>query len=153
MNAASETQLVPIDGGCHCGNIQFTLHWPASATEIPMRMCGCRFCQLHKGAWTSNRSSELAVRVDDDRLVSKYRFGTKTADFYVCSVCGVVPFVACEVDDVTYAVVSVNAFSDTAGFTFSSAATDFDGEDTGSRLERRQRNWIPNVRFVSAGTG
>ena len=28
-----------------------------------------------------------------------------------------------------------------------SVPTDFDGEDTGARLQRRERNWIPNVRI------
>ena len=139
--------LVPINGGCHCGNICFVLHWPMTATEIPVRLCGCDFCQKHKGAWTSHRESELVLTNKDDSLVSKYRFGTNTADFYVCSVCGVVPFVVSEIDGRTYAVVSVNAFAAVPGYTFSSSATDFDGEDTGSRLERRQRNWIPAVRF------
>ena len=33
---------------------------------------------------------------------------------------------------------------------FSSTVTDFDGEDSGSRLERRKNNWIPDVRIRGA---
>ena len=139
--------MIPLHGSCHCGNIRFVLEWPESSAEIPVRMCGCSFCQMHQGAWTSNRDARLNIQIKDDSLVSKYRFGTKTADFYVCSACGIVPFVLCDVDESTYAVVSVNAIGNTGDFDLSKSATNFDGEDTGSRLERRQRNWIPTVRF------
>lgn len=147
------TELKPIGGTCHCGNIGFVLLWPESESEIPVRRCGCSFCQKHQGAWTSHNHSELRVQIDDASLVSKYRFGTGTADFFVCSVCGVVPFVVSEIDDNLYAVVNVNVFGDIPRVSFSSSATDFDGEDTGSRLERRKRNWIPVVRISARAEG
>ena len=134
-----------IHGSCHCGNVRFVLRWPESESEIPVRVCSCTFCQKHAGAWTSHRNSELAIEVDDRSLVSAYRFGTKTADFCVCSVCGVAPFVLSEIDGNRYAVVNVNTFDDVGGLSYSRSRSDFDGEDTGSRLERRKRNWIPNV--------
>lgn len=93
----------------------------------------------------------LAVEINDPSLVSKYNFGTKTADFYVCSVCGVVPFVLSEIDDNQYAVVNVNTFVNVDSFSLSGSSTDFDGEDTESRLQRRKRNWIPNV-LLNAST-
>ena len=125
--------------------------WPASAPEIHVRKCGCTFCQKHGGAWTSHRKAELVVKVQDPALISKYQFGTQSADFYTCSVCGVVPFVLSEINERQYAVVNVNAFDDTGRFSLSVSASDFDGEDVGSRLERRQRNWIPNVVLEYAG--
>lgn len=87
----------------------------------------------------------MAVTINDDSVVSKYQFGTKTADFYVCTSCGVVPFVLSEIDDNLYAVVNINTIADVSRFSLSSSATDFDGEETGSRLDRRRRNWIPDV--------
>jgi hypothetical protein len=134
-----------ISGSCHCGTIRFLLAWPDSHREIPVRECGCSFCRKHGGAWTSHRDAELAYRIEDESRISKYRFGTRTADFFVCSVCGVVPFVLSEIDDSQYAVVNVNVFEDVGGLTLSVSSTDFEGEGTGSRLERRKRNWIPRV--------
>lgn len=136
-----------IDGACHCRNVRFELLWPETPVEIPTRICGCTFCKKHGGAWTSHPKSELFLTIDDLSLISKYRFGTGTAEFYVCSVCGVVPIVLSEIDDKIFAVVNVNAFADTRDLTLSRSSTDFDGEDSGSRLERRQRNWIPKVRL------
>ena len=134
-----------IRGSCHCRNIRFVFRWPQSESEVPVRECGCTFCQKHAGAWTSHRGSELAVDVDDRSLVSTYRFGTGTADFYLCSVCGLASFVLSEIDGNRYAVVNVNTFDDVGGLSFFRSKSNFDGEETGSRLERRQRNWIPNV--------
>jgi hypothetical protein len=136
-----------IKGGCHCRNIHFELHWPQSETSIAVRNCSCTFCQKHGGAWTSHRDAELLAYVNDSSLVSKYRFGTGTADFYVCSVCGVVPFVAFEIDGQQYAVVNTRTFKDLSAMTLSNSRSDFDGEETGDRLARRQRNWIPRVRI------
>lgn len=140
-----------ISGACHCGNIRFDLRWPASATEINARKCGCTFCRKHGGVWTSHRDAELAVSLGDESLVSRYRFGTETADFLVCSVCGVTPLVLSEIDGDIYAVVSVNAFREVEGFTLSEKVMDFEGESTGSRLDRRKRYWISQVRIGTDG--
>jgi hypothetical protein len=140
-------ELTQIKGACHCGNIRFVLRWPKSAAEIPVRKCSCSFCQKHKGAWTSHPDSELLAQIDEPSSVSRYNFGTKTADFFVCCKCGVVPFVISEIDSNGYAVVNVNTFNDAGGLLFSSSITNFDGEGTDDRLARRKRNWIANVQL------
>ena len=134
-----------IKGSCHCGNIQLVLLWPGVETEMGVRMCGCTFCRKHAAAWTSHRDAELNVRVVDKSLVSKYQFGTKTADFHVCSTCGVVPFVLSEIEGKNYAVVNVNSLHDVDRLLSSRSKTDFDGERIDDKLGRRRRNWIPNV--------
>jgi hypothetical protein len=139
-----------ISGSCHCGNISFSLEWPGESPEIPARACGCSFCIKHGGVWTSNPSSLLVVNVANAALVSKYSFETKTAHFHVCSHCGVVPLVTCELDTRLYAVVNVNAFQSVDPSCLLRSAADFEGEDVESRLSRRKRNWIANVRMVEA---
>jgi len=136
-----------IHGGCHCGNIRFELAWPEDTPQIGVRECGCSFCQKHGGAWTSNRQAELDVYVKNDDLVSRYQFGTATADFYICSQCGVVPFVCSSIEEHVYAVVNMNTFEENSGVSFSHSSADFDGEGVSARLSRRQQNWIPVVRL------
>ena len=138
---------IAIDGSCHCGNIKFNLAWPDDAPQIGIRECGCDFCQKHGGEWTSHRDAELDVLISEPSKISKYRFGTGTADFYVCSVCGDVPVVICEIDNLLYGIVNTNAFEANANITFTHTTTDFDGEDVDGRLDRRRRNWIPSVRI------
>jgi hypothetical protein len=141
-----------IQGKCHCGNIAFTLDWKLDPVEIPARACTCSFCVKHGGVWTSNPAGALEITVKDPALVSRYTFGTRTAEFHTCSRCGIVPVVTCRIDDHLYAVVSVNAFEGVEQSLLRHASARFDGEGTESRLARRKRNWIADVRFIGAGT-
>ncbi len=137
-----------ITGRCHCGNIEFHVTLPAENGEIPARACGCTFCVKHGGVWTSSPSGSLRVRVADSGDVNRYQFGTRTAHFHVCRVCGVVPFVTSEIEGRTYAVVNVNAFENVPAAMLRRATASFDGEGEGDRLARRARYWIPEVRYA-----
>lgn len=136
-----------IRGKCHCGNISFALTWDPDPVEIPARACDCSFCVKHGGVWTSNPNGALRVLVKDPALVSIYAFGTKTADFHVCTRCGIVPVVTSRLDGRLYAVVSVNAFEGIDPAMLKRAGMDFEGEEEAARLARRKRNWIADVRF------
>jgi hypothetical protein len=140
---------VLLNGKCHCGNISFALDWEGEPPEIPARACGCSFCVKHGGVWTSNPGSTLTVAIRDGSLVSKYAFGTRTATFHVCSRCGAVPLVTSEISGHLYAVVNVNALENVAPAWLRRASASFEGEDVESRLARRKRNWIADVRLVS----
>jgi hypothetical protein len=140
-----------ISGSCHCGNISFTLNWEPEPSEIPARACTCSFCAKHGGVWTSCPGGSLTVAVKDPSLVSKYSFGTKTAQFHICSTCGVVPVVTSRIEGRLYAVVSVNAFEGVAPSLLRRASATFDGETEGTRLERRKRNWIADVEYAQSG--
>jgi hypothetical protein len=136
-----------INGKCHCGNIAFTLAWEPEPTAIPSRACTCSFCVKHGGVWTSCPTGALKILVREPALVSKYSFGTRTADFHVCSKCGIVPLVTSSIDGHVYAVVSVNAFEGVDPSLLQRAPATFDAETEETRLARRQRNWIANVAF------
>ena len=137
-----------ITGRCHCGRIAFTLRWSPEPEHIPARACTCSFCRKHGGLWTSCPTGALEVRLKDPAAVQRYAFGTRTAVFHVCSDCGVVPVVTSEIAGRTYAVVSVRAFDNIDPALLQHAEVSFEGEEQGDRLARRQRNWIPEVRFV-----
>jgi hypothetical protein len=136
-----------IRGSCHCTNIAFTLDWSPEPTEIPARACTCSFCTKRGGVWTSCPTGTLTVQVKDPAQVSRYSFGTGTAEFHVCSRCGVVPVVTSSIQDHLYAVVSVNAFDNVDPALLRHTSATFDGENEQDRLARRARNWISQVRF------
>ena len=141
-----------INGKCHCGNIAFELDWDESPPKIPARACGCSFCVKHGGVWTSHPKSRLAIVIRDRSLVSKYAFGSRTATFHVCARCGTVPLVTSEIANRLYAVVNVNALENIEESWLDRAAANFEGEDVESRLARRKRNWIADVR-IAEGDG
>ena len=138
-----------IRGRCHCGNVAFDLDWGSEAADIPARACGCSFCVKHGGVWTSNPHASLAVSVTEPALLSRYAFGTRTATFHVCARCGAVPLVTSDIDGRLYSVVNVNTFDDEIRSRVGSAPADFEGEELGGRLARRQRSWIASVEYDS----
>ena len=140
-----------ISGRCHCGNITFALAWKPEPAEIPVRACTCSFCVKHGGVWTSCPTGSLKVRVKDPSRVSRYSFGTKTAEFHICSGCGIVPVVTSRIEGRLYAVVSVNAFEGVEPSLLRRAPASFDGESEEVRLARRARNWIGDVEFAEGG--
>ena len=134
---------------CHCRNISFKLDWTPEPSEIPARACTCSFCLKHGGVWTSCPAGSLEIDIRDRSLLSIYAFGTHTADFHVCSRCGVVPVVTCRLDGQLYAVVNVNAFENVDPSLLKHASATFEGEDEATRLARRKRNWIADVRYAA----
>lgn len=141
-----------IHGSCHCGNISFALTWEPDPVEIAVRACDCTFCRKHGGVWASNPGGRLRIAIGDPSLVSSYAFGTHTAQFHVCTRCGVAPVVSSRIDERLHAVVSANAFDNVDPSMLRRASASFDGEDADARLARRKRNWIANVEFVDGGT-
>ncbi|MES2952160.1 MAG: hypothetical protein V4858_26845 [Pseudomonadota bacterium] len=135
-------------GSCHCGNISFTLDWKSEPSEIPARACNCTFCLKRGGVWTSCPSGALTISEHDPSLVTRYSFGTKTAEFHVCSRCGVVPVVTSRIDEHLYAVVSVSAFDGVDPAMLKHTSASYDGESEETRLARRTRNWIADVQYV-----
>lgn len=138
-----------IKGSCHCGNIAYELDWTPDPVEIPARACGCSFCVKHGGVWTSCPTGALEVLYRDPARVTKYNFGTKTADFHICTACGAVPVVTSEINGQSYAVVSVNAMDNVDPSMLKHGVISFDGEDVDTRLKRRARGWISRVRITS----
>ncbi len=139
-------------GGCHCGNLSVALDWPDDAV-VPVRCCGCSFCRRHAGSWTSHPRASLTVRVRSRADLSRYRFGTETADFLICARCGLVPAAVSRIDGRDYAVVNVRTLELDPAQRAPPQSTDFDGEDIAQRLKRRQRNWIGDVRIEFGATG
>jgi hypothetical protein len=136
-----------IQGRCHCGNLSFRFERTGDSPEIAARVCTCTFCAKHGGVWTSDPKGSLEVSVQEPERVSRYKFGTGTAEFHVCSNCGVVPIATSEIEGRLYAVVSVNAFEGVDASRVRKLPADFEGEHTEGRLARRTRSWIPDVRF------
>ncbi|MBV9696267.1 MAG: hypothetical protein JO005_04995 [Gammaproteobacteria bacterium] len=135
-----------LTGRCHCGDIGFELDWPEGA-EIPARACDCTFCRKHGGLWTAHPRAALRVRLASGARVQDYAFGTRTAQFRICTRCGVVPLVTSRIAGHLYAVVSVNALEGLDPTRLRRLPVSFDGEDETARLARRTKNWIADVQY------
>jgi hypothetical protein len=128
-------------GTCHCGNIEVTLASDRSPAELGTRTDTCSFCAKHGSLYTSDPAGELVVAIRDAAHVQRYRFGTKTADFLICTTCGT--FVAATMDD-QLAVVNINVLAARAEFLANPIqVADLDGETLDARLARRRARWTP----------
>jgi len=139
-----------LQGACHCRNISFELAWPESVPTIAVRECGCTYCRKLGAAWLAHPNASLSASIRAEKSCGRYRFGTHTADFMFCTDCGVAVFSISRIDGRSYAVINVNALDRPDTAPLSMAPADFDGETTDSRLSRRQRNWIGDVRIEFA---
>ena len=141
-----------ISGRCHCGNISFVLDWTPDPADIPARACTCTFCKKHGAVWTACPTGSLKVTIGESRHVSDYAFDTETAQFRVCTRCGVVPLATSLIDDLLYAVVNVNTFEGVESSMLRRSSVTLDGEACDDRLARRKRNWIADVVFVEGAS-
>lgn len=129
-------------GGCHCGNLELRLASDHTPSELGLRTDTCSFCAKHHGRYTSDPRGELHIAVRDATLLQRYRFGTRTADFLICRVCGV--FVAAQMPEAALAVVNVNVLEARELFLANALhIVDLDDESLEQRLARRRARWTP----------
>lgn len=86
------------EGGCHCGNIRYSFQTTVPVAELPLRACACSFCTRHGARYTSDPGGKLMIDIAEDGVLSRYRFATQTAEFLVCTRCGVMSAVLARID-------------------------------------------------------
>jgi len=110
----------------------------------------------HGAVWTSDpESGEVEVNIKDKSKINKYalkevplgyRFGTKTADFYICKICGVAPIAISKINGNDNTVVNINTITKPKIDVATITKTNFAGESVDKRLKRRGNNWTKKVR-------
>lgn len=137
-------------GECQRGAITYILRWPLDG-DLPVRRCACSFCTKQGSRYTSHPDAALSVTLADPERLSRYRFGTETADFCFCSNCGTFLFVTSAIDGRLFAVVNVNPLTG-ASFEVEVPTRRHDGETRDERIARRRRSWIADVTITSVGS-
>ncbi|MCA9662744.1 MAG: hypothetical protein KC486_30680, partial [Myxococcales bacterium] len=142
-----------LSGRCHCGNLSFTLRPGGAAEELRARRCGCSFCRGRRLRWTSDPAGAVEIAVADADLLSRYRFGTGTADFLICRRCGQVVAALTADEPAPRAVINVDALdAPDVVADVDAQASDFDGEEVAARRARRARSWTPARLLVAGAT-
>lgn len=130
-------------GGCHCGNLRYALETALALEALPLRACQCSFCRLHGARSTSDPAGRLAFVLRDPALLTRYRFGLRTADFLICAKCGVYVGAFMREAGGARAIVNANTLDDVARLTQDAVPMDYGGEDAAQRLARRRQRWSP----------
>lgn len=132
-------------GGCHCGAIGIIYRTDIDPMSWRLRHDGCSFCRRHGVVATSDAAGSLSVEIKDASRVSRYRFAQRTADFLICSECGV--FVAAVTDTAQgkRAVINARVLDGVSLEWGSVVAVHFDDESPVQRANRRLLHWTPVV--------
>lgn len=135
-------------GSCHCGALGFAFHTALPVGEWSVRACQCGFCRAHGAVTTSDPSGRLTFRVDRRESLQRYRFGLKTADFLLCSGCGVYVGAQIETPRGAFGIINTLAIAPHPTDLPGAKAADYDSEGSGERIRRREQRWTPLDRAV-----
>lgn len=128
-------------GSCHCGALTLGFASEKSPAELGARTCQCSYCRKQNASWTSDPDGRADIRMAGP--VTRYRFGTKTADFLLCATCGVLVAAVSEIAGRMRGVINIGCLEDSAAFLAQAAPMDLDGELLDARLDRRAQRWTP----------
>lgn len=130
-------------GSCHCGALAFEFLTALEPAAWPVRACQCSFCLKHAGVYTSDPAGSVHFAHREPGLVSRYRFGHKTADFIFCGRCGGYLGAVTEEDGQQLAVLNIRALVPAPEGLPAAQPMSYEGEGTGDRNTRRASRWTP----------
>lgn len=78
-----------LNAQCHCGAVAFTVALADGFSTI--RRCNCSYCRMRGAVAVSAPLAGITVLRGQDKL-TEYRFNTREAIHYFCSVCGIYTF-------------------------------------------------------------
>jgi hypothetical protein len=87
MNGDDPTHEPPLSGGCHCGDVRFTVRAPL---ERVLR-CNCSICTKKGFLHFIVEGDEFELETPAQNLAT-YTFGTHTAKHHFCKRCGIASF-------------------------------------------------------------
>jgi hypothetical protein len=130
-------------GQCHCGAVGFEYRTAVPIGQWPVRACQCSFCLKHGGVYTSDPTGSVRFMQADATLLSRYRFGQKTADFLFCSRCGGYLGAVTEDGGQALMVINLHAFDPPMEGLAPAQPMSYEGETTVDRNTRRAARWTP----------
>ena len=111
-----------VRGGCHCGAVRFEAELPVAVEVLD---CNCSICAKtgFRHLIVPHRDFELLA---GGAALTRYRFGTGTAEHLFCATCGVKSFYQPRSHPEAWSV-NLNALDDVSGLAIT--ATAFDGRN------------------------
>lgn len=78
-----------MNGQCHCGTVKFSVELSDGLNTA--RRCNCSYCRM-RGAITVSAPHNGITVLEGKEKLTEYRFNTREAAHYFCSVCGIYTF-------------------------------------------------------------
>ena len=131
------------EGSCHCGAIGWTYRTGTVPSQWPVRSCQCSFCRRHSTRCTSDPDAAVEFSIAEPEALSRYRFGLRTAEFLVCTRCGVYIGAYAPGPNGGFATLNLNALTSPVDGVPATTPIDYDSEDRAGRIGRREKRWTP----------
>lgn len=138
-------------GSCHCGAIGYRYQTALAPERWSIRACQCTFCRAHDALSASDPSGSVLFAVADEKLLNRYRFGLRTADFLLCRKCGVYIGALIETERGQFGIINTHALLNTPNSLAATAPASYDTEDVAGRVSRREKRWTPAELELSPG--
>jgi hypothetical protein len=130
------------EGRCHCGAIGYTFHTAQPPARWNVRACQCSFCRSHGVRTVSDPSGSVTFLITERSKLGRYRFGTRSSEFLVCSDCGVYIGALHTSARGQFATLNVNAIRAALDVP-EPVPVSYDGESAEKKQSRREERWTP----------
>jgi hypothetical protein len=130
------------EGRCHCGAIGYTFRTALPPAQWAVRACQCAFCRGHGARTTAGAHASVSFHFSDPAKLTRYRFGTGTSDFLICSGCGVYLGAVITARGRQFATLNINAIREPLDVPEAQPVS-YDGESAEQRRGRREERWTP----------
>jgi hypothetical protein len=137
------TALLSFEGACHCRAIGFVFRTARTPARWNVRACQCSFCRSHAALTASDPQGSLEFVEREPGIVRLYRFGQRTADFLVCSHCGVYIGAAMRSERGRFGIINTRTLHAMSLSLPEPERMTYDGEQVGARIARREERWTP----------
>lgn len=128
---------------CHCGVLTARYATAIETSAWSVRACQCSFCRCHGAITTSDPSGLLTFRCNEAASLQRYRFGARTADFFLCMECGVYVGAQMKSEKGRFGIVNVQTLRPLPGFATVPEPMDYETESGPMRRLRREAVWTP----------
>jgi hypothetical protein len=91
----------------------------------------------------SDPSGSLEFTANSPDLLNRYRFGLKTADFLLCSKCGVYIGALIKTEQGRFGIINTHALLEVPTQFAPTEPMSYDAEDVAGRVSRRELRWTP----------
>lgn len=135
-----------VAGACHCKNLSFEITTRIPPQEIRPRACDCSFCRSHGAQNWSDAAGTAIIRIAKQDHLQRYRFALRTADFFICRVCGCYIGAILADGDGTWSTVNLRL----SGLALNAEIARYGAEDTIARISRRKLVWTPTTIIAGA---
>lgn len=135
-------------GKCHCGEIRLVYTTSIAPSRWSVRACQCSFCRAHGVRATSDPSGTVQFEVANPDFLVRYEFGLRTAQFLICSRCGVYLAAVITTPRGRFATTNVEVLDPPPGGLPEAQPITYDQETRAQRIARREQKWTPIIGAV-----